>query len=568
MHKPALPFALFFAPEAYSMAGKIMGRQSAGHSFLKAVSKRAGQSTVHVAGPLETGAESLRGVLADWGNQSPVHWHALHKPETLKSIGALYYPAPPSSAIASLRNGIGPSAFSCFGVTHTLASDSAMAQMAALTLPPFKSWDALICTSRAARAVFGSMRDSMRETLARETGATRFPDVQAPIIPLGVDVDAFRSRAPLRAATRQRFAISERDVVLLSAGRLAFHAKFNPAPLYRALAALPAKLRARTVLVEAGIYPNQGIEHAFCEAHAVLAQGVRILTVDGREMDVFAGLWQAADLFVSLSDNVQETFGLTPVEAMAAGLPVIATDWDGYRDTVRHGQDGFLIPTIQPAPGLGTDLARRYAAGLDTYDMYIGRLSLTAAVDHDALGQALATLIADPALRARMGAAGRAHARARFDWSHILDQYASLCGALGEIRQKVVRDTPEIAPDRPDPFSLFASYPTRHLGGADRISARVGAQADGMRIFKLKMTNFGFNEETLPLGLVHLVLKSVAAQERTLAELIADAGKDRVLVERAVLWLAKFGLVDVSRGLPRSESASCTVLEESGTISR
>ena len=46
-------------------------------------------------------------------------------------------------------------------------------------------------------------------------------------------------------------------------------------------------------------------------------------------------LWAAADVFLSLVDNIQETFGITPLEAMAAGLPVVASDWDGYRYTMR-----------------------------------------------------------------------------------------------------------------------------------------------------------------------------------------------------------------------------------------
>ena len=161
--------------------------------------------------------------------------------------------------------------------------------------------------------------------------------------------------------------------MLLSAGRLTFHAKFNPAPLYRALAALPAKQRARLVLVEAGIYPNAAIAAAYRAAPEAFMPDVRIQTVDGRQREMFDGLWHAADIFISLSDNVQETFGITPVEAMAAGLPVIATDWDGYRDTVRHGRDGFLIPTLMAAPGHGIDLARRYAAGIDNHRLPIER---------------------------------------------------------------------------------------------------------------------------------------------------------------------------------------------------
>ena len=53
----------------------------------------------------------------------------------------------------------------------------------------------------------------------------------------------------------------------------------------------------------------------------------------------------ACDLVLSLVDNIQETFGLSIAEAMAAGRPVVASDWDGYRDLIRNGIDGYLIPS-------------------------------------------------------------------------------------------------------------------------------------------------------------------------------------------------------------------------------
>lgn len=71
----------------------------------------------------------------------------------------------------------------------------------------------------------------------------------------------------------------------------------------------------------------------------------------------------------------QETFGQAPIEPMAAGLPVVVTDWDGRRDTVRHGEDGILVPTLM-APSveggrlhsvkphrIGTRLSRRRPSG-------------------------------------------------------------------------------------------------------------------------------------------------------------------------------------------------------------
>jgi glycosyltransferase involved in cell wall biosynthesis len=57
-----------------------------------------------------------------------------------------------------------------------------------------------------------------------------------------------------------------------------------------------------------------------------------------------------------LSDNIQETFGIVPIEAMAAGLPVVVLDWDGYKNTVRDGIDGFRVPTLMS--GAGSQTAR------------------------------------------------------------------------------------------------------------------------------------------------------------------------------------------------------------------
>jgi hypothetical protein len=52
---------------------------------------------------------------------------------------------------AHARNASNPAAFSLMGITHTLSSAGVMDQVASLLLPPFKPWDAMICTSQVAQ---------------------------------------------------------------------------------------------------------------------------------------------------------------------------------------------------------------------------------------------------------------------------------------------------------------------------------------------------------------------------------------------------------------------------------
>ncbi|NDF80468.1 MAG: glycosyltransferase [Betaproteobacteria bacterium] len=127
--------------------------------------------------------------------------------------------------------------------------------------------------------------------------------------------------------------------------------------------------------------------------------------MDGRLAEHRQTAWAGADVFCSLSDNIQETFGIVPIEAMAAGLPVVVSDWDGYKDTVRHGTDGFRIATCMPDAGLGGDLALRHALQVDTYDMYCGHTCSMVSVDIEATAQAFVQLAQSAELRQRMGQA-------------------------------------------------------------------------------------------------------------------------------------------------------------------
>jgi hypothetical protein len=208
---------------------------------------------------------------------------------------------------------------------------------------------------------------------------------------------------------------------------------------------------------------------------------LRVIIEDGRKPDVRQGVWHAADIFTSLVDNIQETFGLTPIEAMAAGLPVVVSDYDGYRDSVRHGIDGYRIPTVQPAAGDGIDLIDSHADVMTSYRDYVSQASAMIGIDMAEAVQAYIRLAGDPELRANMGKHGQERAKKDYDWASLIPQYIDLFDELAIIRQSALQngkveewtaskgaasDHQHLAarhPRRSDPFYSFEHYPTTTL---------------------------------------------------------------------------------------------------------
>jgi glycosyltransferase involved in cell wall biosynthesis len=110
------------------------------------------------------------------------------------------------------------------------------------------------------------------------------------------------------------------------------------------------------------------------------------------------------------------------LEAMAAALPIVATDVPGCREAVRHGENGLLV-----GPG-----------------------------DSDALATALRSLIEDPQLRRRLGSAGRRRAESEFASSLVVAQTLALYAG---VRAQEAAPTPDRAIDVPIVAAAEAAPP-------------------------------------------------------------------------------------------------------------
>lgn len=122
----------------------------------------------------------------------------------------------------------------------------------------------------------------------------------------------------------------------------------------------------------------------------------RVIMLGAVSQDRLPAYHATADVFVSPALG-QESFGLVLVEAMAAGVPVVASDIAGYREVVRDGRDGLLVP-----PG-----------------------------DHAALAAALHRVLSERSLAQSLRAAGRARG-SRFEWNEVVDR-------IEEVYRGVVR---------------------------------------------------------------------------------------------------------------------------------
>ena len=214
-------------------------------------------------------------------------------------------------------------------------------------------------------------------TAARHSVCSRMGDAPIEIVPNGADVDVFAHAAPAQLPPGRR---------LLFVGRLEPRKGFPVA--VRAFASL-AERYADLQLVVVG----DGDERTAVDQLAPAIRS-RVHMMGRVSAEALPTFHKAADIFISPATG-SESFGIVLVEAMAAGLPLVASDIAGYREVARDRREGLLV---QPS-------------------------------DHDALANGVERLLQSPALAAELGERGRLRARA-FAWDTIIDRLEGVYDGL------------------------------------------------------------------------------------------------------------------------------------------
>ncbi|WP_168197331.1 glycosyltransferase [Kribbella sp. ALI-6-A] len=170
-------------------------------------------------------------------------------------------------------------------------------------------------------------------------------------------------------------------------------------------------------------------------------------------------LLKSADIYVNLSVTQSESFGLGLLEAMRNGCAVVASDWGPYRNVIRNGIDGDLVP-VYTAPERSADIAVCALSG-------IGRdfpsTTVDSTVDTVMLTGHISDLILDRPLRLRRQVAARARAAA-------LDSARPFAQRLEDL---LVSKASPFSMDVTDVQDPFESYPS-HAFTASQAAASDG----------------------------------------------------------------------------------------------
>lgn len=209
------------------------------------------------------------------------------------------------------------------------------------------------------------------------------PSGRLVVIPNGVDLDAYRSDPAARRAVRDELGIPHDSWLFGTVGRMSVEK--DHALLVRAVGPLLGP-NARLLVV------GDGSEMEKVRAEAMPYQPWVVLT--GLRRDV-ARVLASLDVFVLSSRS--EGLPLALLEAMATGLPVVATQVGGVAEVLEHGSAGLLVP-----PG-----------------------------DEASLRRSLAALMADRGAAQELGDHARDRAR-HYDAKRVVDMYMALYQRVGQ----------------------------------------------------------------------------------------------------------------------------------------
>ncbi|MFH1762072.1 MAG: glycosyltransferase family 4 protein [bacterium] len=437
-----------------------IGRHVANHEFLHALLKYGHFDSYHLFCPSTANLKLLKNKLETMGLDDTTNnrislflykdlipalqqneYHVFH-------LGGWGYFL---AGLAYLRTKYAKNIWPITSVIHSLNAHDVVYHAYKVMFAPIQHFDSIICTSRSGKIVMENIFAHVKEKF---NGAKEEYQGRLDNIPLGISNKFFQ--LPDRLEARKALNIPENQVVLLVLGRLSPSIKMDLFPflhIFRNKILNSCDFPVSLILAGSGTRSDIDLLNNIIK-ELELQEICQIKP--NFENQTKHLLLAASDISISVTDNLQETFGISIIESLGTGLPAVVSDFNGYKDLIDHGRDGFLIPTLwgdkYPMSGLG-----------ELMEMHIEQLLIAQSVSVDMfyLAERIKELVNNTELRKKMGTSGQIKVKQRYEWSKIIREYELLWDTLHDsssthTQTPVPLDSPYTLPF----FSIFNHYPT------------------------------------------------------------------------------------------------------------
>ena len=350
------------------------------------------------------------------------------------------------NSLCHIRNQAGNFPVTAF--IHSLSYQHFMSKYLEMIMGGAVTGDTLICSSSCGKKVLENCFRQISSQLNLDS-----PSFGMEVIPLGIEDGAFST--PERSLCRKQLGLETDESIGLCFGRFSDYDKMDLFPLLQAFQRIYGDDHPFRLILAGAIHSESYFKMVELWTKVLgIAEKVTIMT-NISEKDKLA-LYGSADFFISVSDNPQETFGLTLLEAMACGLPLVVSDFDGYKEIVTDSV-GRRIKTIwgdfETLAALGPVMDEA------TYHRYIAQ---SISIDVKELAKVMLFFFSNPDVCRDMGAAARKRFLRHFDSRVIISRLEELWLRLKSDFQRNP-DNSVSDPMAMNVFKCFAHYVTAHL---------------------------------------------------------------------------------------------------------
>lgn len=403
---------------------------------------------------------------------------------------------------------------------------------------PLRPYDTLICTSTA-------VEESVRNILSKlesKTGITFNGSLEK--IPLGVDTNKFKPRDKIKY--REKYNIDKNSFVILWFGRFDSNQKADLFPLLLTFKNLLTKNPQKNlILLLAGSQPKDSKYISelknYCNILNISDKVEFMIDPDTKNRQE---IYNLSDIFTSPVDNIQETFGITPIEAMASGIPQVVSDWNGYKDTVEHGITGFRVPTFWIECD---DIFKKF--GQFPYDQdsrgefHSFYMSQSVVVDVNEYEKSLQKLIDDKKLRNKMAENSRQKALKIYEWEKVMAEYHNLWNNKIALAKKTYDSLQSEKSNlfNPEYFNSFKNYATTVVA-CNLLFKKTSYSFEKEDINKEFSKNNVLLEQNLINNILQFVKRNDSFSINNLIDILPRESEEKIKIVVMHLW--KYGMIE------------------------